>query len=134
LLLGVSHGSESDELEDARPDAKFLDAKDLKKPLRKVGLSPFAYFASASSNLAALTTTYIVVPNKVKVGREDLYSCFQLDDGGTRAFNDSVYCFGIIDILQEFNAKKKIESTVPSLCSPQLVNALPTAAFETSCF
>jgi hypothetical protein len=59
------------------------------------------------------------------MGREDLYSCFQLDDGGTRAFNDSVYCFGIIDILQEFNAKKKIESTVPSLYSSIFFQLLP---------
>lgn len=53
----------------------------------------------------------------VKPGQADLFNCFQLVDGGTLARDPvdlpmpHVYFFGIIDILQEFNFEKKIEST-----------------------
>lgn len=46
---------------------------------------------------------------------DDLFSCFQNEVGGLRSWKDGnfgkdVYFFGIIDILQMFNLKKKVES------------------------
>lgn len=54
--------------------------------------------------------------------RPDLFSCFQRDYGGLRGVHpetgkacDTIYFLGIIDILQAFNMKKKLESAYKGL-------------------
>jgi 1-phosphatidylinositol-4-phosphate 5-kinase len=86
LLLGVHNGEEA-------------DAKAIK-----------GYVPTSRKDLAAPLLN-------VKPQLEDLFNCFQRDDGGLRSFSDEegpkshLYFLGIIDILQEFNAKKRFEST-----------------------
>jgi len=60
-------------------------------------------------------------PDPLRPGQGDLISIFQTNLNGVRGFNDNgnqtpsarkeIYYMGVIDILQEFNLKKQLEST-----------------------
>ena len=75
---------------------------------------------SPPTDFQPLTVAHIKAPLRQMKGREDredLYNCFQMEYGGMRGYDDAsrkptktLYIFGVIDILQMFNAKKKIES------------------------
>jgi len=94
LLLGVHTGSEETD-PSKKVACTMIDVKDLKQALK---------------------------PDPARPGEGDLISIFQTNMNGIRGFNEAakgstptprseIYFMGIIDILQEFNLKKQIESS-----------------------
>jgi len=97
LLLGIHTGDESTD------PSKLKDAKPISLPMLNGPLQLDPHRKPAS----------------------DLQSIFQTVENALRGFNDEkgkpitprkeIYFMGIIDILQEFNVKKQIESTVKGI-------------------
>jgi len=95
-------------------DAEWLTSMKVMDHSLLLGISKDNFDSPRSYN--PINSSKITEP-LIKKRNKNFVTCFQKEDGGLRAFNgdgtprSETYFMGIIDILQEFDTKKRMEST-----------------------